>query len=162
MGEHGEEAAAVARLSRVAAARVGPGWWVATLAGVSWFLVAGGTIPVARLELLGIPGLPYGLAGGVLFVAAMALFSVRTGTGRQDLRPFAAYPSLRSRFPVFAVTCGASLAAAFWLGRADGSPALVWAGLAVAAAGGVAVGAMVGWMAAGIRGDIVAAGSGRR
>ena len=161
MDEFREGLDVVARQRQAAAARVRLGWWVPALAAVSWAGTAGGVFPAEGYARLGIADLPYGQVGGLVFLATIVVFSVRSGMNRRDVWPFAAYPSLRLRFPVFAAACLGSLVVEFGLGRFGVSTGLAWAAVVVAVASGVAIAFVLRWMAAGIRGDIRAGGEGR-
>ncbi|MEF3119233.1 hypothetical protein [Streptomyces chrestomyceticus] len=149
----------VARQRRAAAARVRLGWWFPALTAVSWALAVSSAFPASGYRRLGIPDLPYGQVGGLLFLALIVLFSVRSGMNRRDVWPFTAYPSLRRRFPAFVLVGLGGLAAVFGLGRLSGPPTgAAWAAVAVAVAAGCVIAFLLTWMAAGIRGDIVAGG----
>lgn len=162
MDEFREGLDVVARQRQAAAARVRLGWWVPALAAVSWACTAGGVFPAEGYARLGIADLPYGQVGGLVFLATIVVFSVRSGMNRRDTWPFAAYPSLRRRFSVLVVACVASLVAEFGLGRFGGaSIGVAWAAVVVAVASGVAIAFVLCWMVAGIRGDIRAGGEGR-
>ncbi|MFJ5680725.1 hypothetical protein [Streptomyces sp. NPDC093097] len=146
----------VARQRRAAAARVRLGWWFPVLSAVSWALAVSGEFPAAGYRRLGIPDLPYGQVGGLLFLALIVVFSVRSGTNRWDVSPFAVYPSLRRRFPAFVLACLGSMAVVFGLGWLSDSPSsAAWAAVVVAVAAGGVIAFLLTWMAAGIRGDIL-------
>ncbi|MEU9125096.1 hypothetical protein AB0C96_35565 [Streptomyces sp. NPDC048506] len=152
----------VARQRRAAAARVRLGWWLPVLSTVSWTLAVSSAFPAAGYRRLGIPDLPYGQVGSLLFVVSMAVFSVRSGTNRWDVGPFAVYPSLRRRFPAFVLVGLASLMVVFGLGRlSNSSSGAAWAAVVVAVVAGGVIAFLLTWMAAGIRGDILT-GSQRR
>lgn len=152
----------VARQRRAAAARTRLGWWFPVLAAASWTLTVSSAFPAAGYRRLGIPDLPYGQVGGLLFLALAVVFSVRFGMNRRDVWPFTAYPSLRQRFPAFVLVCLGGLAVVFGLGRLSGPPTgAAWAAVVVAVAAGGLIAFLLTWMAAGIRGDIVT-GSRRR
>ncbi|PNE40873.1 MULTISPECIES: hypothetical protein [Streptomyces] len=152
----------VARQRRAAAARVRLGWWFPVLSAVSWALAVGGDFPAAGYRRLGIPDLPYGQVGGLLFLALVAVFSVRSGMNRWDVSPFALYPSLRWRFPAFALMCLGSMAVVFGLGWLGGSSSgAAWAAVVFAVVAGGVMAFLLTWMAAGIRGDILTGGQRR-
>ncbi|MFJ9613726.1 hypothetical protein [Streptomyces noursei] len=152
----------VVRQRQAAAARVRLGWWFPVLSAVSWALAVGSDFPAAGYQRLGIPDLPYGQVGSLLFLALIALFSVRTGMNRWDVSPFVAYPSLRRRFPGFALACLGSMAVMFGLGRLSGSSSsAAWAAVVVAVVAGGGMAFLLTWMAAGIRGDILTGGQRR-
>ncbi|GGN43178.1 hypothetical protein GCM10012285_24290 [Streptomyces kronopolitis] len=156
MDEYQVDMEVVARQRRAAAARVRLGWWFPVLIAVSWALAATSAFPVAGFRRLGIPDLPYGQAGGLLFLALIAVFSVRSGMNRRDVGPFAAYPSLRRRFPAFVLVSLGGLAVVFGLGRLSGSSSsAAWAAIAVAVVTGGGIAFLLTWMTAGIRGDIL-------
>ncbi|MFF7231325.1 hypothetical protein BX264_6019 [Streptomyces sp. 2333.5] len=152
----------VARQRQATAARVQLGWWFPVSIAVSWALAVSSAFPAAGYRRLGIPDLPYGQVGGLLFLALIVVFSVRSGMNRGDVSPFAAYPSLRRRFPAFVLVCLGDLAVVFGLGRLNGSSTgAAWAAVVVAVAAGGVIAFLLTWMAAGIRGDILS-GSQRR
>ncbi|WP_433859784.1 hypothetical protein [Streptomyces kronopolitis] len=156
MDEYQVDMEVVARQRRAAAARVRLGWWFPALIAVSWALAVSSTFPVAGFRRLGIPDLPYGQVGGLLFLALIGVFSVRSGMNRRDVRPFAVYPSLRRRFPAFVLVSLGGMAAVFGLGRlSDSSNSAAWAAIAVAGVAGGVIAFLLTWMAAGIRGDIL-------
>lgn len=162
MDEYRVDMDVVARQRRAAAARVRLDWWFPVLIAVSWALAVGSAFPAAGYRRLGIPDLPYGQVGGLLFLALIALFSVRSGMNRRDVWPFTVYPSLRRRFPAFVLVSLGGLAVVFVLGRLSGSSSsAAWAAIVVAVVAGGVIAFLLTWMAAGIRGDILT-GSQRR
>lgn len=126
----------VARQRRAAAARVRLGWWFPVLIAVSWALAVSSAFPADGYRRLGVPDLPYGQVGGLLFLALIVVFSVRSGMNRRDVRPFAMYPSLRRRFPAFVLVCLGGVAVVFGLGRLSGSSSAAWAATVVAVGAG--------------------------
>ena len=152
----------VARQRRAAAARVRLGWWFPVLIAVSWALAVSSAFPAAGYRRLGIPDLPYGQVGGLLFLALIVVFSVRSGMNRRDVWPFEVYPSLRRRFPAFVLVCLGGLAVVFGLGWLNGSSSgAAWAAIVVAVAVGGVIAFLMTWMAAGIRDDILTGGQQR-
>ncbi|MFK0294299.1 hypothetical protein ACIQU6_28035 [Streptomyces sp. NPDC090442] len=149
----------VVRQRQAAAAQVRLSWWFPVLSAVSWTLAVSSAYPAAGYRRLGIPDLPYGQVGGLLFLALITMFSVRSGMNRWDIRPFTAYPSLRRRFLAFALASLGSLAVMFGLGRlSDSSSGAAWAAVVVAVVAGGVIAFVLTWMAAGIRGDILTGG----
>ncbi|MFB7633399.1 hypothetical protein ACFC0M_21010 [Streptomyces sp. NPDC056149] len=146
----------VARQRRAAAARVRLGWWFPVLSAVSWTLAVGSEFPAAGYRRLGVPDLPYGQVGGLLFLALIAVFSVRSGMNRRDASPFAVYPSLRLRFTAFALASLGSTAAVFGLGWLNGSSSgAAWTAVVISVVAGGVIAFLLTWMTAGIRGDIL-------
>ncbi|MGG2463774.1 hypothetical protein ACO0M4_28930 [Streptomyces sp. RGM 3693] len=146
----------VARQRQVAAARVRLGWWFPVLSATSWAVAVGSEFPAASYRRLGIPDLPYGQVGGLVFLALIVLFSVRCGMNRWDVSPFTVYPSLRRRFPAFVLACLGSMAVVFGLGwLSESSSSAAWASVVVAVIAGGVIAFLLTWMAAGIRGDIL-------
>ncbi|MFG2533388.1 hypothetical protein [Streptomyces sp. NPDC048516] len=140
----------VERQRRAAAARVRLGWWFPVLIAVSWALAVSRAFPAAGYRRLGIPDLPYGQSGGLLYVALIVVFSVRSGMNRRDAWPFAAYPSLRRRFSAFVLVSLGGLAVVFALGRLSGSSSgAPWAAIMVAVAAGGVIAFLLTWTAAG-------------
>ncbi|WP_180990416.1 hypothetical protein [Streptomyces noursei] len=152
----------VARQRQAAAARVRLGWWFPVLSAASWMLAVSSAFPAAGYRRLGIPDLPYGQVGGLLFLALITTFSVRSGMNRWDIWPFTVYPSLRRRFLAFVLVSLGSLAVVFGLGRlGDSSSGAAWAAVGVAVVAGGVIAFLLTWMAAGIRGDILTGGQRR-
>ncbi|WP_189303766.1 hypothetical protein [Streptomyces albospinus] len=152
----------VTRQRQAAAARIRLGWWFPVLIAVSWALAVSSAFPAVGYRHLGIPDLPYGQIGGLLFTALIVVFSVRCGTNRQDVSLFTVYPSLRRRFPAFVLACLGSLAVVFGLGwLSDSSSSAAWAAVVVAVVAGGVIAFLLTWMAAGIRGDILTGGQRR-
>ncbi|MFE1775537.1 hypothetical protein [Streptomyces sp. NPDC059008] len=152
----------VARQRQASAARVRLGWWFPVLITVSWTLSVGSVFPAAGYRRLGIPDLPYGMVGSLLFLALIVMFSVRSGMNRRDVWPFAVYPSLRRRYPAFFLVCVGGVAVEFGLSWLNGSSSgAAWAAIVVAVGTGGVIAFFLTWMAAGIRGDILT-GSQRR
>lgn len=156
MDEYQADMDVVARQRRAAAARVRLGWWFPVLTAMSWALAVSSAFPAADFRRLGIPDLPYGQVGGLLFLALIVVFSVRSGMNRRDVWPFAAYPSMRRRFPAFVLVSLGGLAVVFGLSLlSDSSNGAAWAAIVVAVGTGGVIGFLLSWMAAGIRGDIL-------
>ncbi|MFF4602853.1 hypothetical protein ACFY12_08900 [Streptomyces sp. NPDC001339] len=146
----------VARQRQAAATRVRLGRWLPVLSAASWTLAVSSAFPAAGYRRLGIPDLPYGQVGGLLFVALIVVFSVRSGMNRRDVWPFAVYPSLRRRFSSFVLVCLGSVATVFGLGQLNrSSSGAAWAAIGIAVVTGGVIAFLLTWMAAGIRSDIL-------